>query len=71
MKKQLKKLVLSRETLRHLTKNEVGRTGIRGGDNKDPYTRTLLPSDGGCDSHADCTHETCPQSLTCDSVVIC
>ena len=64
MKKKMKKLSISRETLRHLA-------AVRGGDNKDPYTRTLLPSDGGCDSHADCTHETCPQSLTCDSVVIC
>lgn len=68
MQKKARKLHLHRETLRAL--NPIRLAGVLGGDNDPPLTRTQVPSEG-CDTHAQCTGDGCPQSLTCDSIVIC
>jgi hypothetical protein len=68
VKRKVRTLKISRETLRSLNPSELG---IWGGDNRPPFTRTQLPSGARCDSQGDCTVANCGESVTCDSVVIC
>jgi hypothetical protein len=67
MKKHLK-LRLSRETLRQLQPEQVGR--VRGGNTNPPFTNTQEPSFDPCDTQRDCTN-ICPASELCLPSGVC
>lgn len=69
MKKKTQRLMLSRETLRHLSPSQLDRLGVQGGDREPPFTRTIQPTSNA--APGGCTNQVCGESVTCDSVVIC
>lgn len=62
MKKKVRKLILHRETLRHLSPHEL--RPVAGADNKPPYTITGAPTNGAYTC-------TCNNTTTCTSGIGC
>ena len=62
MRKQVRKLSIHRETLRHLDSKELLRAA--GADQEAPYTMKLPPTNGAYSCG-------CPYSTMCDSISVC